>query len=169
MCQKYFFKETCGSQRFKKYSQVELSRIISVSRQTIVRWEANDTYPDVVLLKKLASALNTSVAYLMGETDDPSPIPTFVREKTVLDNAKKEPESPDTSPQKRTPASIIKQIADINDALDQEAPFFEEEDIDIAQTYSSDVRKRLRKKVPSVQKNQKRRHNHTLSIQVSLK
>ena len=140
-----FSKRLVALRDSKKYSQVELSRIISVSRQTIVRWEANDTYPDVVLLMKLASALNTSVAYLMGETDDPSPIPTFVREKTVLDTTKKETESPDTSPQKRTPASIIKQIADINDALDQEAPFFEEEDIDIAKNLLRRCEKTLEK------------------------
>ena len=52
---------------------------------------------------------------------------------------------PDTSPQKRTPASIIKQIADINDALDQEAPFFEEEDIDIAKNLLKRCEKTLEK------------------------
>lgn len=120
----------------KKYSQVELSRIISVSRQTIVRWEASDTYPDVITLKKLAHALNTSVAYLMGETDDSSPIPTFI--STSQEPAQELSEQltePLPQPNKlKAPADIINEIACINAEIGKSANLFTPSEVQAAET-----------------------------------
>ena len=56
-----------------KLSQAELAQKVNTSRQTIVRWEGGETSPDVETINALASVFNTSIAYLMGETDDPAP------------------------------------------------------------------------------------------------
>lgn len=52
----------------------ELLDIINVTGATLSRWKNNINEPDDETKQRLASALNTSVAYLMGETDDPRPI-----------------------------------------------------------------------------------------------
>ncbi|KEJ91106.1 XRE family transcriptional regulator [Synergistes jonesii] len=51
----------------------ELLDIINVTGATLSRWKNNINEPDDETKQRLASALNTSVAYLMGETDDPTP------------------------------------------------------------------------------------------------
>ncbi len=51
----------------------ELLDIINVTGATLSRWKNNINEPDDETKQRLASALNTSIAYLMGETDDPTP------------------------------------------------------------------------------------------------
>ncbi|MDO5116092.1 MAG: helix-turn-helix domain-containing protein [Synergistaceae bacterium] len=55
-----------------KYNQEELARQIEISVDSIRRWEKGNQVPRADELQKLAVALNTSVAYLIGETDDPA-------------------------------------------------------------------------------------------------
>lgn len=57
----------------KKFTQAVLSEIIGVSRNTIYDWERNAYFPEGENLVHLAKALGVSVAYLVGETDDPKP------------------------------------------------------------------------------------------------
>ncbi len=57
----------------KKFTQAILSEIIGVSRNTIYDWERNAYFPEGENLVRLAKALGVSVAYLIGETDDPTP------------------------------------------------------------------------------------------------
>jgi len=52
----------------------ELCSLLNVASGTVSRWEAGKREPGIETINALASALNTSVAYLMGETDDPRPI-----------------------------------------------------------------------------------------------
>jgi transcriptional regulator with XRE-family HTH domain len=54
-------------------SQVRLSETVGVDSNTISRWERNLYKVAADYLPKLAIALETSTAYLMGETDDPRP------------------------------------------------------------------------------------------------
>lgn len=54
-----------------KLTQEALSEAINVSRVTVSAWETGDNVPSMDKLYSLAAALNTTVAYLMGETDDP--------------------------------------------------------------------------------------------------
>lgn len=56
-----------------KLNQEELADMIEASRPSISQWENNKVCPDTDKLRRLASALNLSIAYLMGETEDPSP------------------------------------------------------------------------------------------------
>lgn len=54
-------------------SQEDLAEITGVNQATVGRWERGKNNPDDDTKKKLASYFQCSVAYLMGETDDPSP------------------------------------------------------------------------------------------------
>ena len=56
-----------------KLTQEKLAEIIGVSLMTLKRWEWGDSAPRAEELQKLAEALNTTSAYLLGETDDPRP------------------------------------------------------------------------------------------------
>lgn len=69
-------------------SQIELANMVGVDANTVWRWE-NDRSSPSRSIQSLASALNTSVAYLMGETDDP------VRYSSLLMAAGKKPEELD--------------------------------------------------------------------------
>lgn len=55
-------------------TQEELSERIKKARQTVVRWEKGERAPQGDDLKLIANALETTVSYLTGETDDPSPL-----------------------------------------------------------------------------------------------
>ena len=56
-----------------KMNQSELAALVGVSIDSIRRWESNKRPPRSVDLQSLAEILNTSVAYLVEETDDPTP------------------------------------------------------------------------------------------------
>lgn len=58
----------------KRYTQEALANKIGVSRTTIYDWERGAYFPVGSNLTSLAAALDTSVSYLMGEKDDPSPL-----------------------------------------------------------------------------------------------
>jgi len=55
------------ARRLKGISQEELAELLCVSRQTIYKWEAGITYPDVDKLCDIARCLDVSTAYLLGE------------------------------------------------------------------------------------------------------
>jgi len=57
----------------KGMSQEKLASLVGVATQTIHRWESGKRSPRAEELAALASALNTTVAYLSGETDEPEP------------------------------------------------------------------------------------------------
>lgn len=52
-------------------TQEQLAKACGVSTQTVIRWEAGEREPSGDTLRSLVSALDTSVAYLMGETSNP--------------------------------------------------------------------------------------------------
>ena len=52
-------------------SQEELAYLVDTARQTISLWERDVCLPEGANLLKLAKVLNTSVAYIMGETPTP--------------------------------------------------------------------------------------------------
>lgn len=56
-------------------TQRELAKAIGVSRQAIGFYESGEREPDLETVQKLAQVLGTSISYLVGETDDPSPLP----------------------------------------------------------------------------------------------
>jgi DNA-binding XRE family transcriptional regulator len=56
-----------------KYTQAQLAEAIGAHELTVQRWETDKRAPNAKAMLKLAAALGTTVAYLMGETDDPQP------------------------------------------------------------------------------------------------
>ena len=51
-------------------SQESLAEKVNVHVNTIRRWEQGKQVPDITKLNRLAEALNTTVAYLSGETSE---------------------------------------------------------------------------------------------------
>ena len=62
-------------------TQRQLADEIPISFSTFRRWETGEHKPNIQIIKRLAEILHTSVAYLSGEFDDPTPIigSSFVR------------------------------------------------------------------------------------------
>jgi transcriptional regulator with XRE-family HTH domain len=54
-------------------TQTELATLLGVTRGTITRWEKGSRNPSDEDKHRIAKALNTTVAYLMGETNEPVP------------------------------------------------------------------------------------------------
>ena len=55
----------------KGISQAKLAIALGVKENTVWRWENNKAKPDAETIVKIAHALNTTAAYLLGETDTP--------------------------------------------------------------------------------------------------
>lgn len=51
----------------KELTQEELAEKLNLSRQTILRWEKNQVFPDISNLKTVAQVLDVSLDYLLGE------------------------------------------------------------------------------------------------------
>lgn len=62
------------ARNFRGIKQITLSKLVNISTPTIIRYESGEREPKASDLLKIAEALDTSVAYLMGEIDDPSPL-----------------------------------------------------------------------------------------------
>ena len=62
-----------NTRKKNKLTQAELAEKISVHEVTVRTWENTDKGPNSAVMPSLASALGTTVAYLMGETNDPEP------------------------------------------------------------------------------------------------
>lgn len=55
----------------KKLSRPKLAEMMNVAPNSVWRWESGEREPEVETLRKLASVLGVSVAYLMGEGEHP--------------------------------------------------------------------------------------------------
>ena len=60
-----------NTRKKNKLTQTELAEKIGVHEVTVRTWENTDKGPNLTVMPFLAAALNTTVAYLVGETDDP--------------------------------------------------------------------------------------------------
>ena len=68
-----------------RLSQEGLANLIGVSRSAVYDWEREAYSPEGENLVNLAKALEVSVAYLIGETDDPTPADkTAQKEQPVI-------------------------------------------------------------------------------------
>lgn len=54
-------------------TQQDLAKAASVSVDTVGRWENDESTPNAAKLSLIGKFLETSIAYLMGETDEPRP------------------------------------------------------------------------------------------------
>ena len=61
-------------------SQVQLAKLLDISRQAISKWENDQTAPDTINLIKLAEVLDTDVEYLAtGRRGQQQPAPVVVQ------------------------------------------------------------------------------------------
>ena len=62
-------------------SKQEAARRIGISQPAYLRYESGDRKPSLQMTKEIAKILNTSVDYLIGESDDNNPILLEVNKK----------------------------------------------------------------------------------------
>ena len=60
-------------------SQVQLAKLLDISRQAISKWENDQTAPDTINLIKLAEVLDTDVEYLATGRRGQQPAPVVVQ------------------------------------------------------------------------------------------
>ena len=65
-----FGKRLRDCRKEKGLSQNEIAKILNTNHQVIGKYERDDVKPSIDVAKKLADLLNTTVAYLVGETQD---------------------------------------------------------------------------------------------------
>ena len=66
-------KEIRRLRKLRGFTQGDLAQYAGVSRTAVYDWERDAYFPEGENLSQLAVALHTTVAYLMGETEDPAP------------------------------------------------------------------------------------------------
>lgn len=65
-----FGKKLREAREAKTFSQAELARQISSHHSIIGKYERDEVKPTIDVVKKLADVLETTVGYLLGETED---------------------------------------------------------------------------------------------------
>jgi len=65
-----FGKKIAALRKNKKLSQTDLAKKLNTSISVISRYERDEMNPSIETAKKLADLLNTTVGYLLGETED---------------------------------------------------------------------------------------------------
>ena len=88
-------KDKLKELRRGKYSQEELAALLKVSYVTVSRWENGAMTPTMKYIPKLAEALGTTSAYLLGDTDDPRPVNSIDKVEPVQGEINFEPVNKD--------------------------------------------------------------------------
>jgi len=65
-----FGKRVAECRKAKNLSQKELAEIFHTSHTTIGKYDRDEMTPSIEAAKKLANILDTTVGYLLGETED---------------------------------------------------------------------------------------------------
>lgn len=66
----FIFSERMKELRLAKhYSQVDLAKALSVSKQSVSNWENNNILPSIEMLVAIADYFGVSTDYLLGRTD----------------------------------------------------------------------------------------------------
>ncbi|WP_305982391.1 helix-turn-helix domain-containing protein [Roseivirga thermotolerans] len=65
-----FGKKISALRKDLKMSQTDLAKMLNTSVSVISRYERDEMTPSIEAAKKLAALLNTTVGYLLGETEE---------------------------------------------------------------------------------------------------
>lgn len=87
-----FGKKLAELRKELKMSQGELAKLLSTSTSVIGRYERDEMTPSIEVAKKIASILNTTVGYLLGETEDDQ----LFKDPGMLQRLKELSQLPDT-------------------------------------------------------------------------
>lgn len=120
----------------KGLKQAELAQKAGISTVTLSRYENSKRSPQYDDLKKIAAVLETSVAYLMCEIDSENGQQTSTNINPEVNTYESPlPGQCDSKISiKRTPSKILRDIADLNDELTENAGTFTE-----AEAHSAEV------------------------------
>ena len=80
-----FGKKLRDAREAKSFSQAELARQIKSHHSIIGKYERDEVKPTVDVIKKLADVLETTISYLMGETDNKNVLKDPVMFKRIAD------------------------------------------------------------------------------------
>ncbi len=67
----------------KKISQVELAKILDVTKQSVSNWENENIQPSIEMLSKIADVFNVSTDFLLSRDDRRYLDVTGVSEKSI--------------------------------------------------------------------------------------
>ena len=65
-----FGQKLTECRKAKQLSQSELARLLKTNHSIIGKYERDEVKPSIDVVKKLADTLQTTVGFLLGETDD---------------------------------------------------------------------------------------------------
>ena len=124
--------ERMRTARKNRFTQAKLAEAIGVHEMTVRRWESGPRVPNADDLKKLAAVLDTSLAYLLGEVDDPTPL-TLRNAEPHAANSNEEPDSIVEQQQKVTPRlPTLEDFARVREAS-RSLDFFDNSDLNAAE------------------------------------
>lgn len=85
-----FGKKIAALRKVKRISQGELAKMLNTSTSVIGRYERDEMTPSIEVAKKLAGILNTTVGYLLGETDQENLLkdPDMLKRLNEIENMK---------------------------------------------------------------------------------
>ena len=66
-----FGEKLRSSRKAKGLSQSEVARQLNTNHSIIGKYERDDVKPTIDVVKKLAQVLDTTISFLMGETENP--------------------------------------------------------------------------------------------------
>lgn len=79
-----FGKKIAALRKDRKMSQGDLAKMLSTSVSVIGRYERDEMKPSIEVAQKIAGFLNTTVGYLLGESEDSE----LFKDPTMLDRFK---------------------------------------------------------------------------------
>ncbi|MBQ7216503.1 MAG: helix-turn-helix transcriptional regulator [Synergistaceae bacterium] len=85
----------------------KVAEALGTTRVTVSRWESDTSEPDDRTKMALAKVLNTSVAYLIGETDNPNISETGTGDGSLVVGAVLSDESSKETLHKETPGKLV--------------------------------------------------------------
>ena len=87
-----FGSKIASLRKARKISQGELAKQLSTSTSVIGRYERDEMTPSIEAAKKLAKILNTTVGYLLGETEQENVFknPDMLKRFNEIENMAKE-------------------------------------------------------------------------------
>ena len=90
-----FGKKMTALRKEKKISQSGLAKLIKTSTSVVGRYERDEMTPSIEAAKKIAKILNTTVGYLLGETEQENLFrdPDMLKRWNEIENMEKDDKS----------------------------------------------------------------------------